>query len=674
MALKINLCGHPVRIEGYVNVDMSPFSEVEVDLEKELIPLDDHCADVVVCNSAINYFSKERGRELIGDVFRVLKPGGLVRFGALDLEVITRCYIERDEAFYFEKQANGEDRYPGETFCEKLNEFFSGHAIGDKSGKFVYDYETLSRCFGEAGFVSVERKQYLQSALPEVAQVDNRPEQMFFLEARKPRTTGSEQRDPETSGRFLEKAQALITDGKNLAAWQYLLAAREADGTNRSCVDAILVETRRLRPSSGVTLLREHLACRHEEETRAGELEREVRVAAKFDEPLENEAAVREAVADPALRNVVNGDGAHLKGGMEWLARAQDRTSDGGVSAMYDILRRRWDLSYPETTGYCIPTFLAYSEHTGEPVWRERAERMASFLTQCVLPNGGLGEPVGLYAGHPRVFNTSQAMLGFIALYRKTGDSRYLEQAVAFGGFIVDTLDEDGKFLEYTYQGNKSHKVRTAWVLLELWKETDDARWRDAASVIWKRVLHLARNNGWFANTSLLTPNRPWTHLLGYTLGAFEEIRHLMPDAPDGERIDLILSATAEIVTRKYEDARERGMGFAGLRGTYDWNWGSADSWACVTGTVQFGFFMRRIGVRLDKPAWVDASDWLVAETKRVQFMGQGEDPDLQGGLPGSDPLDGGYLPWRQPNWGVKFFADALLLSMESDVEGLCLG
>ena len=37
--------------------------------------------------------------------------------------------------------------------------------------------------------------------------------------------------------------------------------------------------------------------------------------------------------------------------------------------------------------------------------------------------------------------------------------------------------------------------------------------------------------------------------------------------------------------------------------------------------------------------------------------------PEADGALPGSDPLWGEYFPWSFPNWGVKFFADSLLLS-----------
>ena len=42
-------------------------------------------------------------------------------------------------------------------------------------------------------------------------------------------------------------------------------------------------------------------------------------------------------------------------------------------------------------------------------------------------------------------------------------------------------------------------------------------------------------------------------------------------------------------------------------------------------------------------------------------FMGGIEDPNIYGGLPGSYPIGGDYCSYAISNWGVKFFADALL-------------
>jgi hypothetical protein len=64
---------------------------------------------------------------------------------------------------------------------------------------------------------------------------------------------------------------------------------------------------------------------------------------------------------------------AAIEGVTDWILRAQDNsvTADGGVAAYYS-LRTGWSSSYPETTGYIVPTLLAVSSRY------ERSARLAS--------------------------------------------------------------------------------------------------------------------------------------------------------------------------------------------------------------------------------------------------------------------------------------------------------
>ena len=184
--LKVNLCSGAVNIYGYINVDICNLPHINhvLDLEKTLLPFYDNSADVIACNGAIGYFTEERAGEIIKDVYRVLKVGGVTRFGTQDLRVIAEKYIERDRKFYFQILSNGRYRFPGRTFCEKFNEWYYGHHSGHgKHCKYVYDFETLKLLFDEAGFKQIKDMEYLESNIPEVHQLDNRKSQLFFLEA-----------------------------------------------------------------------------------------------------------------------------------------------------------------------------------------------------------------------------------------------------------------------------------------------------------------------------------------------------------------------------------------------------------------------------------------------------------------------------------------------------------
>lgn len=183
---KVNLCSGANLIPGYWNLDLEPRAELVLDLERFLLPFRDSSMDVVVCISAINYFTRDRAQKIVKDVFRVLKPGGIARFGVQDLKILTEKYVNRDEKFFFEKLPDGRDRFPGGTIADKFNQWFFGFpSFGGKTSKYVYDFESLSFLFKTAGFKEVKNKKYRESVLPEIEKIDNRPGQMFFLEATK---------------------------------------------------------------------------------------------------------------------------------------------------------------------------------------------------------------------------------------------------------------------------------------------------------------------------------------------------------------------------------------------------------------------------------------------------------------------------------------------------------
>ena len=64
----------------------------------------------------------------------------------------------------------------------------------------------------------------------------------------------------------------------------------------------------------------------------------------------------------------------HLRAAARWLAAAQDSQRDGGICGRYR-LDRGWTSSYPETTGYAIPTLLSLADTLGEEEFRDRARQ-----------------------------------------------------------------------------------------------------------------------------------------------------------------------------------------------------------------------------------------------------------------------------------------------------------
>lgn len=180
---KVNLCCGNQKIPGYYGVDFVRGADLSLDLSKNDLPFRDGSLDAVICISAINYFTRARAQEIVSEVYRVLKPGGIARFGVQDMEAIARRYVEKDTEFFFQKLPDGRERFEGPTLGDKFAAWFYGYAIKGVPCRYFYDYESLAHLFKKAGFTIVENKAFQESRLNNIEQIDNRPEQMFFLEA-----------------------------------------------------------------------------------------------------------------------------------------------------------------------------------------------------------------------------------------------------------------------------------------------------------------------------------------------------------------------------------------------------------------------------------------------------------------------------------------------------------
>ena len=180
---RLNLCCGPQKIPGYLGIDFEGPVDLALDLERHDLPFERASMDAVLCMSAINYFTRERGRELIAEVHRVLRPGGVTRFGVQDLESIAKRYVERDVGFFFQKLPDGRERFEGPTMGDKFAAWFYGYAIRGVPCRYFYDYDSLAHLFKSVGFSTVERKPYRESRLDDIDLIDNRPDQMFYLEA-----------------------------------------------------------------------------------------------------------------------------------------------------------------------------------------------------------------------------------------------------------------------------------------------------------------------------------------------------------------------------------------------------------------------------------------------------------------------------------------------------------
>ena len=80
---------------------------------------------------------------------------------------------------------------------------------------------------------------------------------------------------------------------------------------------------------------------------------------------------------------------SHLREAAAWIARAQDSGTDSGV-AYGARFGRPFLPSYPETTGYIIPTVLRLARGLNDASFRERAVRMGDWEIDVQMPCGAV--------------------------------------------------------------------------------------------------------------------------------------------------------------------------------------------------------------------------------------------------------------------------------------------
>jgi hypothetical protein len=348
----------------------------------------------------------------------------------------------------------------------------------------------------------------------------------------------------------------------------------------------------------------------------------------------------------------------HLQAAVDWLVRAQDAGLDRGVS-YGAAFGQGFQPSYPETTGYIIPTFLDLARHYKDPSYRQRAIEMGDWEIAIQMPSGAVMGGKVDSDPTPAVFNTGQVLLGWSALYRETGEARFLDAARRASAWLISAQDPDCKWT----RGNSKfanpkatlYNVMAAWGLCEAGlvgagRDAMDAAVRNAEYCLTRQAA-----NGWFADCSLEDPARPLLHTIAYTMQGLINISRLVGHP----RFRLAAEKTA----RKLIEIMDAD-GF--IPGQIDADFRGLCSWCCLTGTAQTSI------VWSDLFALTGDDVFQVSRHQANRYLMRrhnltSPDPAIRGGVFGSWPVWGKYGRLMVLNWATKFFVDAMLLEIQGN-------
>jgi hypothetical protein len=334
---------------------------------------------------------------------------------------------------------------------------------------------------------------------------------------------------------------------------------------------------------------------------------------------------------------------------IDWILRAQ--RSDGGIPAYYSLMRG-YSESYPEVTGYIVPTLYDYAHLEGDTSAAQAAERAANWLMSLRMGSGAF--PAGLHMGdeHPSVFNSGQILQGLVRAYLETQRADVLEAASATGDWLASVQSEDGSWGGVgAYQGAAhTYYSMVAWALALLAQESKAVRHRAAAERNLDWVLGQIEPSGWTSGINL-KGYPTFLHFIAYV------IQGVLESGIALQRKDGIEAASrsARVLLRKFEVHKA-------LLGAYDRDFKSGMGFVCLTGNAQMACVWLRLHEVTGELRYLNGA-LKINELLKEALQTRGNRGAL-GGVAGSYPIWGPYQPLRYISWGCKFLADALMLEL----------
>jgi hypothetical protein len=334
---------------------------------------------------------------------------------------------------------------------------------------------------------------------------------------------------------------------------------------------------------------------------------------------------------------------------LKWLCAAQDAGKAGGFARAYS-LRWGWELPYPETTGYIIPTFLNLAERHPELGLVERACQAGRWLAEVQFESGAICSKQHRPGNaKPSVFNTGMVLHGWTSLLETQPEGQIANAARKAVDWLIGEQEKDGAWVKNAYH-NRPHTYYTMvdWALLRYARLMRDDRAHGTAVKHLDWTLRQQRKNGWFDLCEFGEGEAVTTHTISYTTQGLVESGRLLDD---NRYIESAMRGT--LMLRKcFETAGK-------LPGTLNEQWQPTANWECCTGNAQTSLVWQALSAVTADVSWTQAAEKLNRHMLQYQKL-DCKNPAVAGAIPGSWPISGGYDPYSFPNHAAKFHADAL--------------
>ena len=357
-----------------------------------------------------------------------------------------------------------------------------------------------------------------------------------------------------------------------------------------------------------------------------------------------------------------------INNSINWLITCQKTSQDRRICTGFDLINNKITNSFPETTGYIIPTFIEFSKlEKNDNIYKISVE-MGDWILDLIRNDGGLGEPYGFFKPYPRIFTTAQAILGLLSLYDVSKQEKYITAATKLGKFLINNLNNDGSWNnDYTFlKKTTTYKTRVSWIMMLLYQYTKNHDFKISSINNLKFILLNETRSFWPLSCTFEKNNNALTHLLGYHLVAL--INFVNSNIVNDKILENELINHVDYFYKKLNILLDKEQTLSAVINS---EFKNIENYTCLTGNAQIMFFALLYEKNNElKNNLLSSKIYNIIFNKQIKSKNK----DINGAIAGSFPINGNYAPYMLPSWASKFFIDSLLLKNLKKINFTFLG
>jgi len=156
-------CGRNyIRKPGFINIDGNLFQPKNLWLDITIgLPFPSNSIDAIFASHVLEHLNEKQVRRVLGESYRVLKPGGGVRFITPHLGKAIEAYVRGDMAFF--------DDWP--DLRNSIGGRFNNYLLCRDQHRLMFDFGFLKELLVGAGFESCCEVSFRESKIFEVCEL-----------------------------------------------------------------------------------------------------------------------------------------------------------------------------------------------------------------------------------------------------------------------------------------------------------------------------------------------------------------------------------------------------------------------------------------------------------------------------------------------------------------------